>query len=719
MQKRLAMLLLGLTALPLAACSKIGLAPADDTAKTIAANNALFVDGNKGDDWPGYGRTFGEQHFSPLTEISDKNVSQLGLAWSMDLGPGNPATQPVEVAGVLYFSSGMSMVHAVDVRTGKLLWQYDPKVAEQSDAARKGMRVTWGNRGIAWWNGKVYTGTIDGRLIAIDAKTGKEVWSVQTTDKGDGRFITGAPRAFDGKIIVGQGGGDTTTTRAYATAYDAETGKQLWRFYIVPGDPKLGFENKAMEMAAKTWTGEWWKLGGGGHPWNAFAYDAETNTILMGTGNGFPWNQKVRSPGGGDNLFLCSVVALDATTGAYKWHYQYNPGESWDYNAAMDIELADLTIDGRPRKVMLQAPKNGFLYVIDRTNGQLISAEKIARVTWATKIDMATGRPVEVPGARFPNGQSFDMWPATEGAHSWQPMAYSPQTKLLYIPKIEQGFTYSDKGFDLKKWKPTGGANVAESIGPPTPNPIGYTSALLAIDPATQKQRWKVDTRGGWTGGVLATAGNLVFQGQVDGKFSAYTADTGKELWRFHAQAAVIAAPISYRVNGRQYVTVLVGIGTSPGLDWRALGGVIIDARTQRKRVLTFALDGRAKLPPAPPPFRVKPIADPSYRDDPALTAKGFDVFNKHCITCHGWQAIAGGVGPDLRGSAVPLSPEGLNSIVRGGALVGNGMPKFGEITDPEMVALRQYIRSRANDLRAGRLWPKGGGAFTSYTHGD
>ncbi len=339
----------------------------------------MLIDGNHGDDWPGYGRTFGEQHFSPLTEINAGNVSRLNLAWSMDLGPGNPATQPVEVGGVLYFSSGMSIVHAIDVRTGKLLWRHDTDVASRSPEALKGMRVTWGNRGIAWWNGKVYTGTVDGRLIALDAKTGNEVWSVQTTTPGDGRFITGAPRAFDGKIVIGQGGGDTTPTRAYATAYDAETGKQIWRFFIVPGDPSKGFENKAMAMAAKTWTGEWWKLGGGGHPWNAFAYDRETNTILIGTGNGYPWNQKVRSPGGGDNLFLCSMVAVDADTGQYKWHYQYNPGESWDYNAAMDIELADLTIDGKPRKVVMSAPKNGFLYVIDRTNGQLISAEKIAR----------------------------------------------------------------------------------------------------------------------------------------------------------------------------------------------------------------------------------------------------------------------------------------------------------------------------------------------------
>jgi quinohemoprotein ethanol dehydrogenase len=330
----------------------------------------------------------------------------------------------------------MSVVRAVDSVTGKVLWQYDPHAGEKADGE---LRVQWGIRGIAYWNDKVYTGTADGRLLAINARTGQLVWSAQTHEKGDGRYITGAPRVFDSKIIIGHGGADTANVRAYVTTYDAETGRQLWRFFLVPGNPKNGFEDKAQKLAAKTWTGEWWKYGGGGTAWNAFTYDPDTNTILIGTGIGAPWNQKVRSPGGGDNLFLCSIVALDASTGAYKWHYQVNPGETWDYNAAMDLELADLTIDSRPRKVLLSAPKNGFFYVIDRLNGKLISAENYTKVTWASKIDLTTGRPVEVPGARFPNGEDFELWANFNGSHSWMPMAFSPQTRLVYIPVLHGG----------------------------------------------------------------------------------------------------------------------------------------------------------------------------------------------------------------------------------------------------------------------------------------
>jgi len=699
MGKRLSMMLLALAALPLAAWQWAGAANQD----AIAANNALFIDGNQGDDWPAYGRTFGEQHFSPLTQINDKTIGRLNLAWSYDLGPGNPTSQPIEVGGVVYTSTGMSIVQAFDVRTGRLLWRYDSDVAGH---AGREMRVSWGIRGIAWWNGKVYTGTVDGRLIAIDARTGKEVWQVQTTTKGDGRFISGAPRVFDGKVIIGQGGGDTTTNRGYATAYDAETGKQLWRVYIVPGNPADGFENKAMEMAAKTWTGEWWKLGGGGEPWGNFTYDRETDTILIGTGNGYPWNAKLRSPGGGDNLFLCSLLAVDAKTGAYKWHYQYNPGESWDYNATMDMELADLVIDGRPRKVVMQAPKNGFFYVIDRTNGQLISAEKIAKVTWATHIDLKTGRPVEIPAARFPNGQDADVWPTTNGAHSWEPMAYSPLTRLVYIPKIEQGMSYNDRGFDAKTWKPAPGT-VGLAFGPPKPDPLLNTSALLAWNPVTQKLVWKIDTFGSFGGGVLATAGNLVFQGQLNGRLSAYAADTGKELWHFPAQAAILTAPITYRVGGKQYVTVLVGMGTSAAVDAAQHGGIIIDNRTQKKRVLTFVLDGGAKLPPAPPPFVVKAFPDPDYRPDPALATKGETVFF-NCIACHGWGAVSGGGAPDLRGSPMVMTPQAFAGVVRGGALVANGMPKFGEYSDQDLAALRQYLRSRAAALRSGEAPPKG-----------
>jgi quinohemoprotein ethanol dehydrogenase len=697
-RKPLTMVMIGLAALSLAGCRRSG--PADRPGKDgVAAANAILADGSSGDDWPGYGRTYGEQHFSPLADINDRNVDTLGLAWSMDLGTGSATSIPVEVGGTLYMSTGLSIVRAVDAATGKLLWTYDSRVA---DHAGKEMRAFWGIRGIAWWNGKVYTATVDGRLIAIDAKSGKEVWSVQTIEKGNGQFITGAPRAFDGKIVIGQAGGDSTPARGYATAYDAETGRQLWRFFAVPGDPAKGFENKAMEMAARTWKGEWWKFGGGGEPWNAFTYDAETDTLLIGTGNGFPWNRKIRSPGGGDNLFVCSMIAVDAKTGAYKWHYQFNPGETWDYNAAMDMALADLTIDGQPRKVVMTAPKNGFLYVIDRTNGRLISAGRIAKVTWATRIDVATGRPVETPAARFENGQTFELWPSYTGAHSWMPMAFSPKTGLVYVPKLEWGAKYTDKGIDPGTWKP-GNGSVGVMFDVNVKDPLNFSSSLLAWNPVTQQRAWEVKTVGGWNGGILATAGNLVFQGQLDGRFSAYTADKGNEVWHFPAQAVVLAAPITYRVDGKQYVTVLVGMGSSASVDVRAQGGIAIDPRTEKKRVLTFVLDGKAALPPAPPAFVLKAAEDPGYMPDAALAARGATIFGINCAVCHGFDAKAGGYGPDLRGSVMPQSAEAFDSVVRDGAVVANGMPKFAELTDQERAALRQYLRSRAADLRAGK----------------
>lgn len=690
--------MMGLCLILLSACDR------HSSAKTMGPSksaNSLFSDSSSGDDWPAYGRTYGEQHFSPLTDINDRNVQSLGLAWSMDLAAGNPATIPVEVGGVLYVSSGLSIVRAVNAVSGQLLWQYDPKVAER---AGQKLRDAWGIRGIAYWQGKVFTGTQDGRLIAIDAKTGKELWSVLTIDKDDHRFITGAPRVFDGKIIIGHGGADGGNTRGYVTTYDTETGKQLWRFHTVPGNPADGFENTAMEMAAKTWTGEWWKYGGGGTAWNAFTYDAETDTVFVGTGNGAPWNHKIRSPQGGDNLFLCSMIALDAKTGAYKWHYQFNPGESWDYNAAMDMEMADLNIDGKLRKVIMTAPKNGFFYVLDRVTGKLISAEKYTKVTWATKIDLATGRPVEVPGIRYPNGKSFEMWPSYTGAHSWMPMAFSPKAGLVYIPRITSGATYHDRGVDLKNWKR--GTGISPRLGavadPELKDPQQNTSALVAWNPVTQKQAWQVKTVGGWNGGVLATEGNLVFQGQIDGRFSAYAADSGKELWHFPAQAGILAAPITYQAGGRQYVTVLVGMGTSVGFDARTIGGLTFDYRTQRRRILTFMIGGEASLPPLEV-FKLELEADSDYRPNSALAAQGFSLFNKYCVICHGVNAAGGISAPDLRKSPVPPSAEAFTAIVHGGILASNGMPGFEELPSSDLSALRQYLRSRAADVRAGK----------------
>jgi quinohemoprotein ethanol dehydrogenase len=557
---------------------------------------------------------------------------------------------------------------------------------------------------LSYWNGKIYVGGADGRLIAINAADGKEVWAVQTAPgEGNLRYITGAPRVFDGKVIIGHGGADSSDNRGYVTTYNAETGEQLWRFYIVPGDPKKGFEDEAQEMAARTWTGEWWKYGGGGAAWNAFSYDPETDLVFVGTGNGAPWNQRIRSPDGGDNLFLCSIVALDAKTGQYRWHYQVNPGETWDFNAAQDMHLAEVMIDGKRRKVLIQAPKNGFLYVIDRISGKLISAEKFARVTWASHIDLKTGRPVETPDARFPDGKSVTLWPASRGAHSSAPSAFSPQTNLVYIPKVEAARIYNDAGIDLKNWRRVSGngLDVGVNVDYSVDDPMQHTSSLVAWNPVTQKKVWEKKTIGGLNGGLLATAGNLVFQGQLDGRFSAYSAAEGTELWSFDAQNAVLAAPISYTVNGEQFVTVMVGIGGSAGALAKELGGLTFDYRSQRRRMLTFKLGGGGKLPPKDPPYVPVAFDDPDYKRNDALAIKGSMLIGQRCMACHGISLVAAGLAPDLRTSPMVLDDTTFKQVVQEGVLMASGMPRFEELSDADIQAIRQYIRSEAAILRS------------------
>jgi len=650
-----------------------------------------------GANWESFGGTADEDHYSPLTQIAAATIDRLRLAWWVDLPPGNSVSAPLEVDGTLYVATGYSILRAVVAKTGKVLWTYDPKAPE---AAGRKLRQGWGIRGLAYYNGKIYVGTHDGRLLAVESKTGKLLWSVLTVDPGDERFISGAPRAFNDKVVIGHGGADVGSIRGYVDCYDGRTGKRLWRFYTVPGNPAAGFENKAMEMAAKTWFGEWWKYGGGGTVWNSMTYDPDFNVFYLGVGNGAPWNRKIRSAGQGDNLFLASVVAVDADTGAYKWHYQENPGESWDYNASMDMELATLTIDGRPRKVLLTAPKNGFFYVIDRTDGKLISAEPFAKVTWATKIDLVSGRPDELPNIRYENGETT-IWPGPVGAHSWQPMSFNPQTGLVYLPTIELPAGYNDKGIDPKTWQRTPGNAVDNGVVPSfTPNlPGAGTSYLQAWDPVQQRQVWKVSTPSFWNGGTLTTGGNLVFQGQIDGKFNAYAADSGKLLWSYAAGAAVIAPPISYRVAGRQYVTVLSGNDTSGsafGVLYQQYG---IGYRTQKRRILTFTLDGAASLPAIAPPPKFAAAVDPEFHADVAAAARGMTTYNLHCAVCHGVGVVGGGHAPDLRASSVPTVMSSFDAVVRGGALIANGMPRFEEFSEGKLEDLREFIRAAAHGI--------------------
>lgn len=670
----------------------------------VAAHAATVVDAAalsdpaQGRNWLAYGRNFYEQRYSPLTQIDTGSVGKLGLQWSMALPRDHSLLgTPLAVDGILYFSGSWSVTRAVDARTGKLLWEYDPRSIEHSGDR---LRVMWdSNRGLAYWKGVIVICTIDGRLIALDAKTGKPRWSTQTTDPGKPLYISGHPKVFRGLVIIGNGGTEFGAARGYVSAYHITSGKLAWRFYVVPGNPADGFEDTAQEVAATTWTGEWWKYGGGGNVWNGITYDPDFNQILIGTGNGSPWNRKVRSPGGGDNLFLCSIVALDADTGRYKWHYQTTPGETWDYNSSMDIVLADLTIKDKPVKALLHAPKNGFFYVLDRATGRLLSAEKFAKVTWASSVDLKTGRPVEVPGQRYESGEAV-VWPSPFGAHSWHAMSYSPRTGLAYFPKMEVPAVFNDKGIRPVDWRsPNFSMDPAVDMGLGKDIPKNVAaSSLIAWDPVEQRKVWEVPQPEFWNAGTMVTAGDLVFQGSVTGEFAAYHARTGEKLWSVNVGSGISAPPISYEVDGRQYVSLLVGWGgaaTSLG-GGTALSQFGWSYGAQTRQLLTFALDGKAPMPDVGQPRVPQPLAPAEFRIDAGLAEKGQVLYTRHCVICHGAGAASGGYAPDLRASPVFLSADALRSVVMGGAKRATGMPRYTDLNESDLEQLQHYVRQQA-----------------------
>lgn len=670
-------------------------------------------------NWMSYGRTSDEQRFSPLTQISDSSVTGLGLAWSLDLERNSRTLEatPLAIDGTLYFTTSLSVVYAVRAADGKQLWRYDPQAWKANPRA---LRTVQGyHRGVAYSNGAVFLGSSDGRLISLNAGTGKVNWIVDTVQEEDSRKqITGAPRVFNGKVIIGNAGADFGT-RGYVTAYEAATGKLAWRFFTVPGNPAKGFEDAAMARAAGTWGGEWWRWGGGGTVWNAMTFDAELNRIYIGTGNSANYNPRLRSPGGGDNLFLASIVALDADTGKYIWHYQVNPSEAWDFKATSDMILAKLRIDSKPHRVLMQAPTNGFFYVLDRDTGKLLSAEKLGKVTWASRIDLATGRPVENPGIRYENGPAT-FWPSPWGMHNWQAMAFSPVTALAYIPTMQLGSTYQATAQDIAEapsmeigsrryWIPIGA-----SIFVTMPDADDGKGFLLAWDPALQRARWKVTLPSMWNGGVLTTAGNLVFQGTGSGWLFAYDASSGRELWKFYAGNGIVAPPITYLDQGTQYITVLAGYGgaTSGGPrpfdpGWRY--------GKHSPRVLTFKLRGNATLAPsAAPDYSVKPVVNPKLDLNAESVARGEHLWNHTCSLCHGAAgAGAGTIAPDLRESPAAHDFATLRTILKEGTLAPGGMPQFDERTDEEIRDLQMYIEkvSRAAEPAADQTHGGGGTA--------
>ena len=675
----------------LAASLIVGGATVSWAANPVQGVDDAFITSNAstGKNWPSYGLNYQENRFSPLKAIAPNNVAQLGLAWSYDLDATRGVeSTPIVVNGVMYVTAPWSVVHAVDAKTGAKLWTYDPKVPR--DMGYKGCCDVV-NRGVAVYQGRVYVASFDGRLIALDAETGQMFWEKDTIeDKSRAYTITAAPRAYKGRIYIGNGGGEYGV-RGYVSAYDAATGEQKWRFYTVPGDPAKPFEDKAQAMAAKTWdpSGKYWETGGGGTVWNSMAFDPELNLMYIGTGNGSPWAHRKRSPKGGDNLFLASIVALNPDTGAYRWHYQETPGDNWDYNSAMDIIQADITVQGKPRKALLHAPKNGFFYVIDRATGQFISANNFVPVNWA-KGYTKDGKVIPIAAARVPD-KPVDAVPGPYGAHNWQSMAYSPQTQLAYIPAQHIPLNLMDdprwKGFNSNtpgEYMSNTGWNSAKVLNaaPDMSKPMGR---LIAWDPIRQKEAWHVQHTSPWNGGLLSTASGLLFQGTADGRLLAYDARNGKQLWSTPVNSGVIAAPITYEVDGTQYLSVAVGWGGVYGLANKATN------HNTKGTVYTYVIGGTAAAPQPVVTPQTAAITGVPY--DKSLVSEGLNLYLSSCVGCHGVPGVGrGGAIPNL-GYVPAAMVDNLKTFIVNGPATQRGMPNFaGKLTDAEIDKIRAFI---------------------------
>ncbi|MEZ5693689.1 MAG: PQQ-dependent dehydrogenase, methanol/ethanol family [Altererythrobacter sp.] len=696
--KRLA--IMAAAALALAACGEK--AAERSPLATEGVTDAMIAAGN-GEEWLTYGGDTDEKRFSPLDQVTTENVGELQLAWYADLDTarGQEAT-PLMHDGTLFVTTAWSMVKAYDAATGKLKWEYDPEVPRETLVRACCDAV---NRGVALYGNNAYVATLDGRLIALDQDTGSVVWEKMTVPDQDNYTITGAPRIARGLVLIGSGGAEYKA-RGYIAAFDAGTGDEVWRWHTVPGDPAAGFENDAMEKAAKTWGGEWWKMGGGGTVWDSITYDPKSGLVYFGTGNAEPWNPAANDRGAGDSLYTGSIVALDAETGEYRWHFQETPEDRWDYDSNAQITLADVELDGKARRVVLHAPKNGFFYVLDAATGEFLSGDAYAQMNWADGLD-EKGRPNIQQAARYEQtGQPFIGMPGAIGAHSWQPMSFSPKTGLVYIPtnNVLQGYLAdkeweeSDIGFqvglDTASTSMPADAAVRQQMADL------HTGALVAWDPVAQKEAWRVSQPGPWNGGTLSTAGGLVFQGNAGGEFVAFDAKSGKQLWSFPAQTGVIAAPMSFSVGGEQYIAVLAGWG---GV-WDLVGGVLADKGGPVRnvsRLLVFKIGGNAKLPDLPA-LNDMVFDPPKFTGTEEQVKQGAGLYARYCSVCHGDAAVGGGLVPDLRRSGVLPSDEALRAIVIDGQLKHNGMVSFASAIKPEGAeAIRHYLIKRANEDKA------------------
>jgi quinohemoprotein ethanol dehydrogenase len=680
------------SALLLAFCSCAAIAQISPADQPVDATRIENADGEPG-QWLSHGRTYSEQRYSPLTQIDRDSVEELGLAWHTATGNkrGMEAT-PLVADGVMYVSTAWSRVMALDAVTGGILWRFDPQVP---GSAGRNACCDVVNRGVAIWKDRVYVGTIDGRLIAINARTGKQTWSVQTTDPAKPYTITGAPRVMRDKVVIGNGGAEFGV-RGYFSAYDAATGEQLWRFYTVPGSADGPLEHEELAAARRTWSPDsLWETGLGGTVWDAFAYDPELNLLYVGVGNSSPYNRAIRSPGGGDNLYLTSILAINPDTGRMVWHYQTTPAESWDYTATQHMILAEIELLGERRRVLMQAPKNGFFYVLDRVTGELLSAKNYVPVNWASHVNLETGRPVETGLGEW-GEQDRMVSPSVFGGHNWHPMAFSPDTGLVYIPTLHMVYPFrADPGFRYdpgvvntgEDWK--GMARSAPSVMPGFCSP----TRLTAWDPVTQSQAWQVPFDSGVSAGVLATAGGLVFQGNIHGELVAFRDDSGERIWSGATNIGLMAPPISYAVDGEQYIAIVAGIGGALGTHTDAL------RLSNAGHVFAFKLNANATPPDVP--VVARKVQVPEQAIDQRAVAHGGELYSLHCLRCHGVNAKSSGVFPDLR-TATASVHEGWSDIVLGGALKGAGMASFSDVLSvSDALDIHAFVIKQALDSTA------------------
>ena len=658
-------------------------------AAVVAAYSQSSAAATANAEWLQHGGNSLEQRYSTLNQVTVDNVAQLGLAWYAEIPErGGYQSTPLVVEGILYMTAPWSSLYAFDAKSGKQLWKIDPQAPREMAATAICCNIS--NRGAAYADGKIIWGTIDGRLMAVNAKSGEKQWETRVADSKLQYSITGAPRIGDGLVFIGVGGAEFYT-RGFLSAYNVKTGKRVWKFYTVPGDPSKGRDGEAsdnvMPMAAKTWTGEWWKKGGGGSTWDGIVYDPKSDLVIFGTGNGVPWPAHLRSPGGGDNLFTSSIVAVHAKTGKYKWHYQAVPMDGFDFDNTAPLTLADVTVGGKSKHVVMQAPKNGVLYVIEAATGKVVSADPyVPKINWATGFDEANNwRPILNPDANYgKTGKGFYVLPSQ--AHVWHPQSFNPQTGLLYVPTrrgvgsfvAEQGGRIlGNQMVDVAMGRPP------EGTRPQVENPGVY---LLAWDPVARKVAWE-QREGSGSAGTLTTAGNLVFQGTSGKKFTAFRADTGEKVWTIDAQGNVVPGPVTYSIDGEQYIAVISSASTG------------FAAAAGRNRLLVFKLNGGAQLPEAPPPVQ-QVLNPPADFGDAAMHARGQDLYQRNCSGCHEGGRLFSGF-PDLNYTIALNAPDMFKGIVVDGALAENGMISFKNVLQPEDAeAIRSFLTARANELK-------------------